>query len=636
MLHSEQFGIGTCRPELLTLLIVRTLPQVTMTITAAYSHPLGLFDSRAWSPHHCDNMPTSRRWPAALLLASAFQNPWALATPTLHWTPCLSNAALDCATLTVPVEYADPSNGQHATISLARYNATVPASQRKGSLLTNPGGPGSSGILFLTNGAGEGISNITGGYYDIVSWDPRGVGDAKPLLACWDTAGEEMTASDSVSAAAEIEYSQLTNASYTRPGGEYEKAIKEYDASVGEIASDCAEYNSSALYTSSAAYVARDMVAIVDALDGKNASLHYWGFSYGTIYGAEFVQTFPERVGRFVFDGVFNPQANAETYMSQLPNDELYVADAIGDFVRLCEQAGPEGCALSEGSNSSTSLAKRLANLQASLYDNPISVSDDSWSITVGMFSFFMYSFLKLPTTWPAVASALRALEQGDADVMGELLTGAIETSINASAPDTGSMAGWPIQCTDNAPSNGTSIGEVAELVLELSLTERTPWLNADLSTLSFCRNFPNTRPRVRNLGAKRLTNLQTNAALTKLNTSVLIVNALHDPTTPITSAQSLHRWLPTSSQLVTRKGPGHTTISLASLGLVQTIREYLLDGALPETVQVHDVSQEVFGPGISDETTTPDPVFSGNFTVQETELLEATYAVFLAFLSLP
>ncbi|RDW65802.1 uncharacterized protein DSM5745_09541 [Aspergillus mulundensis] len=580
-------------------------------------------------------MASPRRWPAAFLLASALQIPPALAKPTLHWTPCSSNADLDCATLTVPLEYADPSNGQRATIPLARYAATVPVSQRKGSLLTNPGGPGSSGIDFLANGAGEGLSTITGGYYDIVSWDPRGVGDAKPLLACWDTAGEEMVASDSVSAAAEIEYSLFRNKTYTSPGGEYEKAINEFDASVAEIAADCAEYNSSALYTSSAAYVARDMVAIVDALDGKNASLNYWGFSYGTIYGAEFVQTFPERVGRVVFDGVFNPQANAETYMSQLPNDELYVADAIGDFARLCEQAGPEGCALSDGGNS-TGLAKRLASLQASLYDNPISVSDGSWSITVGMFSFFMYSFLKLPTTWPAVASALRALEQGDADVMGELLTGATETSVNVSAPDTGSMAGWPIQCTDNAPSNGTSISEVAELVLELSLTERTPWLNADLSTLSFCRNFPNTRPRVRNFGAKRLTNLQTNAALTARNASVLIVNALHDPTTPVTSAQSLHRWLPTSSQLVTRKGPGHTTISLASLGLVNVIREYLLDGTLPETVQVHDVDQVVFGQGISDETITPDPVFNGNFTDGERALLEATYAVFLAFLSLP
>ncbi|KAL3430107.1 Alpha/Beta hydrolase protein [Aspergillus tetrazonus] len=600
-------------------------------------------------------MASTRRtqWPTkTALLASVLQiasaPAAALASPasSLHWTPCPSNSALDCTTLTVPLEYADPHNGQLATIPLARYAARVPASQRKGTLLTNPGGPGSSGVDFLSNGAGSGISNITGGYYDIVSWDPRGVGAAKPLLACWETAGREADASASVTAAAEIEYSLFTNKSYTARGGEYETAIREYDASLAKIAADCAKYDSSALYISSAAYVVRDMVAIVDALDGTNASVNYWGFSYGTIYGAEFIQTFPQRVGRFVFDGVFNPKANAERYTSQLPNDQLYVADAIADLASLCEAAGEEACALASAGggadargsarNSSIDIAERLANLQASLYENPVSVSDGSWSITVGMFSFFMYSFLKLPTAWPAVVSAVKALEEGNADPMGELLTGATETTVNASAPDTGSMAGWPIQCTDNAPSNGTSIPEVADLVLDISLRERTPWLNADLSTLSFCRNFPNTRPRVRNLGASSLESFQTNAILTARNTSVLIANGLHDPTTPVTSAQALHRWLPTSSQLVTRKGPGHTTISLASLGLVRSIREYLLNGTVAESVQVHDFNQVVFSEGISAETITPEPVFNGTYNEEERRLLEATHRVYLAFISLP
>ncbi|KAL4736039.1 hypothetical protein BDV11DRAFT_194745 [Aspergillus similis] len=388
------------------------------------------------------------------------------------------------------------------------------------------------------------------------------------------------------------------------------------------------------------------MVAIVDALGGTNASVNYWGFSYGTIYGAEFIQTFPQRVGRFVFDGVFNPEANAERYASQLPNDQLYVADAIADLASLCEAAGKEACALTSASagssaretstNNSANIAERLANLQASLFENPVSVSDGSWSITVGMFSFFMYSFLKLPTAWPAVASAVKALEEGNADPMGELLTGATEITVNTSGPDTGSMAGWPIQCTDNAPSNGTSIAEVADLVLDISLRERTPWLNADLSTLSFCRNFPNTRPRVRNLGASSLANLQTNALLTARNTSALIVNGLHDPTTPVTSAQTLHRWLPTSSQLVTRKGPGHTTISLASLGLTQAIRGYLINGTVAESVQVHDFNQVVFSKEISAETITPEPVFNGTYSEEERRLLEATHRVYLAFISLP
>ncbi|KAL2839112.1 Alpha/Beta hydrolase protein [Aspergillus pseudoustus] len=561
---------------------------------------------------------------------------WTSTHATLIWAPCAGNFSFDCTTLTIPLEYASPNNGQVAHVPLARYNATVPARERRGTLLTNPGGPGSSGIDFLLAGAGEGISTITEGHYDIISWDPRGVGSARPLLQCYTTIGEEERGAADQPLAAEIEYTQFTNASYMP---EYYAALEEYDSAVGDLARECAEYNSSALYTSSAAYVVRDMAAIVDALDGEHGKLNYWGLSYGTIYGAEFIQTFPERVGKIVFDGVFDAEANAEPYTSQLPHDELYVRDTINDFASMCTDAGPDACALSTSSSNATmNITARLANLQSSLFGNPVPAPDGTWSITAGIFSFFMYSYLKLPPSWPTVASAVHALETGDAEPFATLLTGATTTSItNESAPSTGSMAGWPIQCTDNAPSNQTSLHEVARLVLGISLAEETPWLNADLSTLSFCRNFPNTRPLLPNLGARKLENEETDTILAARNSSVLIVNPLHDPTTPVSSAQRLHEWLSTSSQLVTRRGPGHTTISLGSLGLVQAIREYFVNGTVPSTPEVHDISQIVFpGGGDAAESVNPDPVFNGTFTEKERELLEATYVVFKAFMGLP
>ncbi|KAL3465258.1 hypothetical protein BJX64DRAFT_285800 [Aspergillus heterothallicus] len=558
-----------------------------------------------------------------------------LTSGTLDWAPCTANASFDCTTLTVPLEYASPHNGQVAYIPIARLNATVPPSHRKGSLLTNPGGPGSSGVDFLLNGAGQGISTIVSGYYDIISWDPRGVGSAQPLLNCFETLGEETRGSADLPLAAEIEYSQFGNASYMP---EYYAALKEYDTAVGGLSRECAEYNSSALYTSTAAYVVRDMAAIVDALDGSDAKLNYWGLSYGTIYGAEFIQRFPDRVGRVVLDGVFDAEANAEPYTSQLPHDELYVRDTIQDLATMCTEAGPDNCALfASAPNSSLNITTRLANLQASLYHNPILVPDGTWSITAGIFSFFMYSYLKLPPSWPVVASAVRSLEKGNSEAFATLLTGATTTSItNESAPATGSMAGWPIQCTDNAPSNTTSLAEVAKLVLDISLAEETPWLNADLSTLTFCRNFPNARPLVPNLGAQKLKTGETNAILARQNSSVLIVNPLHDPTTPVSSAQRLHDWLPDASQLVTRRGPGHTTISLSSLGLVKSIREYLLGGTLPQTAKVHDINQVVFSGGDAAESANPDPVFNGTYSEQEKGLLEANYDVFKAFMGLP
>ncbi|KAL4862227.1 hypothetical protein BDV12DRAFT_203226 [Aspergillus spectabilis] len=427
---------------------------------------------------------------------------------------------------------------------------------------------------------------------------------------------------------------------------EFYSEVQEYDTSVGELADACAEYNASALYTSSAAYVVQDMAAIIVAVEGREeAKLNYWGLSYGTILGAEFIQTYPERVGRVVLDGVFDAEANAEAYTSQLPNDELFVRDAITDFARSCEEAGPDTCSLStpsnhtNHSNSTSNIPTRLSTLQASLHRSPMPVTDatGTWSITAGIFSFFMYSFLKLPPTWPIVTTAVSALERGDPTLFASLLTGATTASVvNTSAPATGSLAGWPIQCTDNAPSNQTTLASVARLILDISLEQETPWLNADLSTLSFCRNFPNTRPRLPNLGASKLTSDETNSLLTALNTSVLIINPEHDPTTPVTSAERLHSWLPTSSQLITRKGPGHTSISLGSLGLVQKVRKYFLTGEIPMSREVHDVNQVVFGSGIETDTMTPNAVFDNTLSEKERVLLESTYVIFKAFMGLP
>ncbi|KAB8068605.1 alpha/beta hydrolase fold-domain-containing protein [Aspergillus leporis] len=576
----------------------------------------------------------STQWSIRLCLAGCLQIATTFAS--LQWSPCTSNPALDCATLEVPLEYADPESRALASIPLARFKATVPASQRKGSLLTNPGGPGAPGTSFVLNGAGEGISNITSGFYDIVGWDPRGVGSAQPLLQCFATAGEEYDASGSLPAAAEVEYSQFRNQSYMPS---YNKGLQDFDTAVGKVANACSEYNSPALYTSSTAYVVRDMAAIVDALEGtNNATLNYWGFSYGTVFGTEFIQTYPERVGRVVLDGVFDAAANAEPYTSQLPNDQLSLRDALDDLISFCEQAGANGCALSNAPGNVTGdLTTRLANLQASLYDKPIALSDGSFSVTTGAFSAYMSSFLRLPTTWPLVVSAVSALEKGDATPMATILTNTAGSApANTSAPDTASLAGWPLQCVDNAPSSSITLAEIASLVLNISLTQKTPWLDADLTPLSFCRQFPDRRPKLPNLGASKLTNIEADSALMRRNAKVLIVNPLHDPVTPLTSAQRLHGWLPTSSQLVTRRGPGHTTISLASLGLVETIRGYLLDGDLPAAEEVHDLSQVVFSSEIKADTLAPAAVFNGTYSEAERVLLGSTYRILLAFLALP
>ncbi|KAJ6020162.1 hypothetical protein N7522_000237 [Penicillium canescens] len=100
-----------------------------------------------------------------------------------------------------------------------------------------------------------------------------------------------------------------------------------------------------------------------------------------------------------------------------------------------------------------------------------------------------------------------------------------------------------------------------------------------------------------------------TSDIFTEQNTLVLIVNGEDDPVTPLAPAERLRSQLPTSSRLVTRRGPGHTTVSVVSLGLVEAIRAYFIDNTLP-TSAVHDLSQLVFSSAINAGTlTTPSGV---------------------------
>jgi pimeloyl-ACP methyl ester carboxylesterase len=88
----------------------------------------------------------------------------------------------DCAALSVPVNYADPG-GRRLSLALDMIPATAPPSKRQGILLVNPGGPGASG-LSLAPAVAQGLSPEVAAEYDIVGFDPRGVGSSVPQLSC--------------------------------------------------------------------------------------------------------------------------------------------------------------------------------------------------------------------------------------------------------------------------------------------------------------------------------------------------------------------------------------------------------------------------------------------------------------------
>ena len=191
--------------------------------------------------------------------------------------------ACECGSLDVPVDPADPT-GATVSLSLARLPATDPDA-RIGTLITNPGGPGGSGVEFLGN---DGIFNDEiNRRFDIVSWDPRGVGGTAPLQ-CGSGFSDTFLSTDlaprDAAGRAALEESLAANV----------EACVEGDASLlAHIGTDAA---------------VADLEAIRQALGGD--PITYVGFSYGTLIGLRYAEQYPDALRAMVLDGVVDPDAN--------------------------------------------------------------------------------------------------------------------------------------------------------------------------------------------------------------------------------------------------------------------------------------------------------------------------------------
>jgi pimeloyl-ACP methyl ester carboxylesterase len=217
-------------------------------------------------------------------------------------------------------------------VPIIRYAATT--TPYKGMVLTNPGGPGGSGVQFLMEAVDLG-TGIVGTNYDWVSWDPRGIGASIPAANCTIPANlrrrglEPLTGPELASVYFEDTYTQSFE--------------------IGIACEDSIGAQNQAGPHVTTATVVRDMISIVDAHAasdrGKSCDdaslLNYWGFSYGTFLGQTFISMFPHRLGRVVLDGVLNPIDWVEgTGQNLITSSD----DVVSLFFVYCNAAGPENC----------------------------------------------------------------------------------------------------------------------------------------------------------------------------------------------------------------------------------------------------------------------------------------------------
>ncbi|KAE9379929.1 hypothetical protein N431DRAFT_497890 [Stipitochalara longipes BDJ] len=278
-------------------------------------------------------------------------------TTALQWVPC--DDVYFCAMLQVPLDYSKP-NGTQAAVPLIKLAAIIngTSGSYKGMILTNPGGPGDSGVDSILI-YGDVLQSVIGTNYDIVAFDPRGIGNSIPLANC------SATPSSSRRSLA-LSGPDFTPSFYNNT---LSSAIETAQACQIDIGGE----NDAGPHMTTAVN-ARDIVSIANAFaqtaEGKsipNATLvNYWGFSYGTYIGQVFASLFPDRVGRFVIDGV----VDADTWVEGLGTKSvLFTDEAFASFFEFCHLAGSSSCSFYTG-NCTEDIRYRFEKI-LSAFDGP-------------------------------------------------------------------------------------------------------------------------------------------------------------------------------------------------------------------------------------------------------------------------
>ncbi|UNB51519.1 alpha/beta fold hydrolase [Mycolicibacterium sp. YH-1] len=201
----------------------------------------------------------------------------------ISWTPCAADSGADdqseCATITVPLDYADP-HGKTIEVAISRVASTDP-DRRRGVILTNPGGPGGRGLGFPAR-LRVGMTPDVAAAYDVIGMDTRGLGESTPLDC------------------------GLRQMSWMWSPGPTDAGWDESVSLAREAADSCWDRYSDYLPNINTQNIARDLDVIRGALGVDKAS--FFGWSYGTFLGATYSQMFPDRIDRLVLDSAPDPK----------------------------------------------------------------------------------------------------------------------------------------------------------------------------------------------------------------------------------------------------------------------------------------------------------------------------------------
>ncbi|MEU0386609.1 alpha/beta hydrolase [Streptomyces chartreusis] len=437
----------------------------------------------------------------------------------LRWGPCDDPAqpGAECATLSVPVDWAHP-DGPRLDLAVARREATDPGA-RVGSMVFGPGGPGDSGVERVVDGISR-FSPEVRRRFDIVSFDPRGVGGSNPVTCPGDLLAE-------------------------RPSPDL-KSQADFDATMAynrRLRADCRARTGPVFDHLDTAQTVRDLDALRAALGERELTFH--GSSYGTLLGAQYAETYPRRVRAMVLESVMDH--SVPTTRAFLRSAAAAAEDSFREFVNWCD--GAADCAL-HGRDVRAVWQGLLARAGRGELEDPekpgTSLSSSDLVNKIAFRTFYEADHAGLAT----------AIAEMDASKP-------LPASPTSTAP---LPPATPVFCSDwHLPVRDHQ--EYASLVAMMNRTAPDlPYL-LPIHMVAACLGAPTANPQHR---------LDTQGA-----PPILVSNALHDPATGYPWAVSVARQLGRSGVLLTYEGHGHGSVTNGPC-MEDAVNSYLTDLKVP------------------------------------------------------
>lgn len=449
----------------------------------------------------------------------------------LTWSSCSSG--YQCTTVTAPMNWKDPSQAS-IKLALIRKPAT---GTRLGSLLVNPGGPGASGYDFIRDSLSYAVDKTLQTNYDIVGFDPRGVGHSTAV---------------NCGGATVLDHFNYDIVPGTPGTDSWIAAVEQQNAAFGQ---DCLDHTGALLQYVDTVSAARDLDLLRAVLGDRK--LNYLGYSYGTFLGATYADLYPTKTGRLVLDGALDP---ATTDFEVTDVQAKGFESAFRAYLKSC--IGQSACPFTGTVDEAmTQTGQLLDQLQAS----PLAGSDGR---QLGANTMFVAIILPLynKDNWPYLNRLFSEVRKGVTSTAFLLADSYNDRKQNGTYASNSTEAFVSINCLDYVSDSSVDTMRAQAAQLDKDAPTFGPRMAYGGTS---CAKWPFAATRVRGPIAA------------KGSGDILVVGTTNDPATPYVWAQNLSKELE-HGHLVTYHGEGHTAYNKSNSCVNNAVDDYFVKGTVP------------------------------------------------------